>query len=208
MRKGCLITLEGGDGCGKTTLLQGIASYFLAKEIPCIVTRAPGGTPLGAQIRSLLLQGEKVHRLTELFLFLADRAEHVEQVIKKALLQGHVVLCDRFHDSTIAYQGARGFDPDWIRSMCLLASEGIEPALTFYLDLDPQVGLERACRASGSKDRLESEALDFHQNIRKAFQHMAAQEPKRMHLLDALQSPTQILQQVIHDIEVFFSSYR
>ena len=205
---GIFITFEGGEGAGKSTLMKGVHQRFLDAGKIVLQTRAPGGTPFGEKIRSILLHEEKaLNKKSELFLFLADRAHHVEEVIKPALLDGKVVLCDRYNDSTVAYQGvARELDSSFVRSLCSFATGNLEPDLTFYLDVDPLVGLERAERASGSKDRMESESLDFHQKIRKAFHAMARQEPSRIRQLDATLSSELILKEATELLHALFPS--
>ncbi len=207
--QGVLITLEGGDGAGKSTLMQGLYERLLSRGETPLCTRAPGGTSLGEGIRTLLLhQKVLMNPRSELFLFLADRAQHMQEVIFPALAQGKIVLCDRFHDSTLAYQGAaRGLDQDIIHSLCLFATEGRIPDLTFYLDLPPEVGLTRITKKGMDKDRIESESLSFHEKIRHSFLQIAEKEPKRVRVLDAMQTPDQILQQaIVHINDIFLSS--
>ena len=210
MAKGCFVTFEGGEGSGKSTLLEGIEGYLVARGFPTLKTRAPGGTSLGKEIRNWLLH-EKERELdarAELLLFLADRAQHVKEVIAPAIEEGKVVLCDRFNDSTMAYQGvARGFSLETVASFCSFACHGNLPDITFYLDLDPVVGLQRREAMSG-KDRIESEDLSFHQKIRSAFQQMAAKEPSRMILLDASLSKEQVLMLAKEKLDAFFCSHR
>jgi dTMP kinase len=192
---GDFITFEGGDGSGKTTLIEGVSTYLKSLRKSLLLTRAPGGTPLGAQIRHLLLtQTEQAicHR-AELLLFLADRAQHVDEVILPALQQGQIVLCDRFDDSTIAYQGARGFPAEHVKGLCQFATNTLSPSLTFYLDIDPRIGLARASKRQQTADRLESEALHFHDEVRKGFLHIAKQESQRVKVLDATKSPEEVL---------------
>jgi dTMP kinase len=192
--KGLLITFEGGDGAGKTSLMRHLHQTLSSEGIGIVDTRAPGGTHLGKKVRDLLLHdATEMDRLAELFLFLADRAQLVQEVILPALKLGKVVLCDRFNDSTIAYQGARGLDPFQIQSLCDLATGGLKPDLTFYLDIDPLIGLERSEKKLGTKDRLESEVLSFHQKIRLSFLSLASQDPDRFVLLDAMLSPDTLL---------------
>ena len=159
------------------------------------MTRAPGSTMTGELIRHLLLHHDEqdISTRCELFLFLADRAQHVQQVIRPALLNHTIVLCDRFNDSTVAYQGgARGFDPVWVRKLCHFATQDLEPDLTLYLDIDPQEGLKRVHR---SKDRIEKQDITFHQKIRSTYLEIAKKEPKRFHILDASQSPDNVFSQ-------------
>lgn len=185
---GLLITLEGGEGAGKSTLLASIYEEFKRRGVPVLRTFAPGGTDIGTEIRKLLLHTEKgsLDARCELFLYLADRAQHADRVLLPALKRGEIILCDRFHDSTVAYQGvARGFSLAFVRELCLFASQGLQPDLTLYLDIDPELGFKRVQGAGKVKDRMESETLSFHQKIREAFKQMAKEEPKRFVLLDA-----------------------
>ena len=187
-----LISFEGGDGAGKSTLIQKIYDDLNAQGQDVLLTRAPGGTMTGELIRHLLLHHDEkdISPRCELFLFLADRAQHVQEVILPALQQKRIVLCDRFNDSTVAYQGgARGFDLDWIRKLCLFATQNLEPDITLYLDIDPEEALKRVNR---SKDRIEKEALEFHKKIRGAYLEIAKKEPKRFHVIDASRNPDDV----------------
>lgn len=203
MKKGCLITFEGGDGAGKSTLIDTLHHYLEKMGRSAIKTRAPGGTKVGHVIRSLLLTKEEVplSARAELFLFLADRAQHVDEVIRPALDEGVIVLCDRYNDSTVAYQGtARAFDPVWTRSLCEFATDHVQPDLTLYLDIDPKVGLSRAMAASLQKDRIESEGIAFHEKIRQAFHRIAKEEPTRFRVIDASQSPASVFEEALEII--------
>jgi dTMP kinase len=208
--RGLLVTLEGGDGAGKSTLMKGLQRLLEERGEAVVSTRAPGGTALGEKIRSILL--EKEHLLSdrsELFLFLADRAQHMQEVIFPLLAEGKIVLCDRFNDSTVAYQGvARDLDFSLVRSFCHFATEGKEPDLTFYLDLSPEIGLQRTLHKTGEKDRMESEPLAFHEKIRKAFLQIAEENPRRVRVLDATKSPETLLQQAIYGLDDLFFSPR
>jgi len=196
------ISFEGGEGAGKTTLIRKLYAQFEAQGRRVIATRAPGGTPVGNQIREILLHSEGLSPRCELMLFLADRAQHVDTVILPALTEDAVVLCDRFNDSTVAYQaGARGFDAEWVRRLCAFATKDLQPDVTLYLDLDPALGLQRVAR---EKDRIESENLAFHQKIRKAYREIAKLEPRRFHILDASQPPETVFEQALDVL----SSYR
>ncbi|MCZ7579346.1 MAG: dTMP kinase [Fimbriimonadaceae bacterium] len=175
------ITFEGGDGAGKSTAVQSVATALASNGIRAIVTRQPGDGPLGPSIRQLLLHRE-MPALCELFLFLADRNQHVERIVRPALERGDVVLCDRYGDSTVAYQGyARGLDVALLKELNGLATGGLCPDLTLLLDLRPEVGLGRL----ESKDRLDKEALDFHRRIREGFLALAAEDPGRWRVIDA-----------------------
>ena len=185
-RKGFFISLEGIEGAGKTTLMQKMAAYFqdMGKEV--LLTREPGGSELGKKLRSIILNAEeKICPASELFLFLADRAEHVQSCIKPALELGKVVLCDRFIDSTVAYQGyGRGMDIAELEMLNTLAAGGIKPDLTLILDLEPHMGLARANARNEAQNltvkegRFEAEALEFHQKIRAGFLAMSKKEER------------------------------
>ena len=210
LTQGLLITFEGGDGAGKSTLMKGLYRLLEERGESVIQTRAPGGTHLGEKIRSLLLESKTpLSDRSELFLFLADRAQHMQEVISPALSSGKIVLCDRFNDSTIAYQGvARGLDADKVNALCLFATDGKIPDLTFYLDIAPEIGIARSLHKTGEKDRIESESLDFHEKIRQAFLHIAKQDPKRVRVLDATQSPETLLTQVLKFLDDIFFAHR
>jgi dTMP kinase len=183
------ITLEGGEGVGKTTQQALLALQLRQAGYPCLCTREPGGTALGRALREILLHGDPLTPLAELFLYAADRAEHVQKCILPALAAGQVVVCDRFTDSTLAYQGyGRGLDLQQVRQLNHLATGGLQPHLTLWLDLPPEVGLAR----SGSCDRLEQERLEFHRRVHQGFQALAAAEPQRIVRIDAGGSPLEV----------------
>ena len=183
------ITLEGGEGVGKTTQQALLALQLRQAGYPCLCTREPGGTALGRALREILLHGDPLTPLAELFLYAADRAEHVQKCILPALAAGQVVVCDRFTDSTLAYQGyGRGLDLEKIRQLNHLATGGLQPHLTLWLDLPPEVGLAR----SGLADRLEQERLEFHRRVHQGFQTLAAAEPQRIVRIDAEGSPLEV----------------
>lgn len=197
------ITFEGGDGAGKTTLIEGIYKALLAQGKRVVKTRAPGATAAGQVIRSLLLNHGEIplSARCELFLFLADRAQHVETVIMPALERGEIVLCDRYNDSTIAYQGVgRGLGVDKVAEFCRFATHSLEPTLTLYLDLDPHIGLARVDATTPSKDRIEAETFSFHEKIRAAFLQLAREHPKRLRVLDASKPKESVLQAALREI--------
>ncbi len=198
------ISFEGGEGAGKSTLITKLYEYLQAQKKPVLLTRAPGGTMTGELIRHLLLHHDEkdISSRTELFLFLADRAQHVQEVILPALEARKFVLCDRFNDSTVAYQGgARGFDPEWIRKLCHFATQDLEPVITLYLDIDPQEGLRRVQR---TKDRIEKENLPFHQKIRQAYLAIAKKDPKRFHVLDGSKTPDAVFQDALRLLQPYW----
>ena len=183
------ITLEGGEGVGKTTQQALLALQLRQAGYPCLCTREPGGTALGEALRELLLHGDPLTPLAELLLYAADRAEHVNKVIAPALAVGQVVICDRFTDSTLAYQGyGRGLNLEQIRQLNHLATGGLQPQLTLWLDLAPEVGLAR----SRLGDKLEQEHLEFHRRVYRGFQALAAAEPQRIVRIDAGGSPLEV----------------
>lgn len=196
---GLFITFEGGEGSGKTTQLKALLAHLRSAGRDVVETRDPGGTPIGKQIRNLLLDREHAGMApaAELLLYEASRAQLVHEVIRPALSQGRIVLCDRFADSTVAYQGyGRGLDLDLIGRLNGLATEGLRPDLTFFLDLDPAMGLLRATRRVAERqerhDRIEGEVLAFHQRVRSGYGAIAAAEPERVIVLDASRGMTEI----------------
>lgn len=187
--RGIFITLEGGEGAGKSTLQATLAAAFERAGREVVVTREPGGTALGKRLRSELLNGDHVEPAAELLLYAADRAQHVAQVIRPALKRGAVVVCDRFSDSTTAYQGyGRMLDKKAIALLNGLAQQGVRPDLTLWLDVPVAVGLARTQRR-GANDRLEGEAVAFHERVRKGFRAISRQEPKRIVRIDAVHAP-------------------
>jgi dTMP kinase len=186
------VTFEGGEGSGKTSQLKALLAHLQAAGRDAVETRDPGGTPIGKQTRGLLLDREntRMAAVAELFLYEASRAQLVHEVIRPALAEGRIVLCDRFADSTVAYQGyGRGLDLDLIARLNVLATDGLRPNLTFLLDLDPAVGLARAAQRVAalqeSHDRMEGEVLGFHERVRTGYRAIAAAESGRVVVLDA-----------------------
>jgi dTMP kinase len=201
--RGFFVTFEGGEGSGKTTQLKALLGHLRSVGRDVVETRDPGGTAIGNQIRGLLLDGEnaRMDSLTELLLYEASRAQLVQEVVQPVLAAGQILLCDRFTDSTVAYQGyGRGLDLDLIERLNASAARGIRPDLTFFLDLDPVVGLERVKRrltpSRASRDRLEDEALAFHERVRQGFRALAAREPERVIALDAVQSLSELAAEI------------
>jgi dTMP kinase len=194
-RPGLFITFEGGEGSGKSTQIARLAERLRAGGRDPVVTREPGGTPLGEGIRALLLDPARPpDALTEALLMVAARAELVARVIRPALARGQVVLCDRYADSTLVYQGAgRGLDRALLRSLNEAATGGLTPDLTLLLDLDPAIGLSRRS-AAGEPNRLDREPEAFHARVRAAYLELSREEPARWVALDAtLPSETLVL---------------
>ncbi|HCN32173.1 MAG: dTMP kinase [Candidatus Micropelagos sp.] len=184
---GRFITLEGGEGAGKSSQIQVVKDYLEARGIDVVVTREPGGTPVGQEIRNLLVSGDKDKwsPLSETLLILADRAAHLERVIRPALADGKYVVCDRFFDSTRAYQGiAGGLGLEVIHNLQQPVLGTTLPDVTLLLDIDPEKGLSRAQERGGDL-RFESKTLAYHQTLRQAFLDFAKQEPERMVVIDA-----------------------
>lgn len=184
---GRFITLEGGEGAGKSTQIQVIKDYLLTCGNDVVVTREPGGTSEGQEIRNLLVSGDKDKwsPLSETLLIMADRAAHLERVIRPALAEGKYVVCDRFFDSTKAYQGvAGGLGLDVIHNLQQPVLGKTLPDVTLLLDIDPEKGLRRA-QERGGELRFESKTLAYHRTLRNAFLDLAAQEPERIFVIDA-----------------------
>jgi len=191
--KGLLITFEGVEGCGKSTQAQLLFDCLRDRGYKVFMSREPGATTVGKKIRELLLnkEYEGISALTELFLYFADRAQHVQTVIRPHLEDGGIVICDRFADSTLVYQGCgREIDKDFIRKANQIATQRIVPDLTFIFDIDIATGLKRASSVAkehapaGSLDRIESEAAHFHEKIRSGFQQLAKKEKRRCRLMN------------------------
>jgi dTMP kinase len=182
---GCFVTLEGPEGAGKTTQVRLLSKQLDIMGIKHVVTRDPGGTPLGRQIRRILLNPESpVHPTTELLLYQADRAQHVSELIMPALQSGALVICDRYTDSTIAYQGyGRNLDLKLIDELNQISTKGLRPELTILFDIESSEGLARL--HPGGHDRLEREALEFHLKVRQGYLTLAKAEPTRWRVLDA-----------------------
>ena len=187
--RGKFITVEGPDGAGKTTQIQGIAQFLAEQNIPFLCTREPGGDVIGQKIRELLLdpENETISPRAEAFLYAADRAQHVENMILPALEKGIWVICDRFVDSQMAYQGyGRGLDiPDLLQPLNVLATQGLVPDRTFLLLVTAEQGLARVMKNRGSMpDRMEQQKIDFHQRVCAGYQIMAKKHPERIVVLD------------------------
>lgn len=183
------ITFEGGEGAGKTTLIRRLEAELNKQNCPTVLTREPGGCSLGEQIRLLLLTHDHATPITpkaELLLFLAARAQHLEEVIRPALASGTSVLCDRFNDSSVAYQGiARGLGQDFVQKLCNQFCQNTQPNLTFFLDIDPEIGMNRARRTRRIIDRLENETVEFHEKVRQGFLKLAQENRNRIVVIDA-----------------------
>ncbi len=186
---GTFITFEGIDGSGKSTQLRLLANFLQSKACDVLLTREPGGTPVGNRLRAALLDAqEEVDPLTELLVFAADRAQHVRRVLRPALQAGQLVVSDRYADATAAYQGAgRGFSPELIKEIIELATEGLKPDLTLLFDLpvaDSNTRTQRRANGKQSGDRLDAETADFHTRVREAYLSLARAEPERVKVVE------------------------
>jgi dTMP kinase len=204
MSTGVFITFEGIEGCGKSTQI-GLAAQWLEKnQYPVCRTREPGGTAIGSSIRKLLLSESSTGMapLSEALLYMADRFQHIHDVINPALKQGKIVLCDRYHDSTIAYQGfARKIPLEFLNAIWSRSGCEVEPDLTILFDLDPAVGIARSLKKLATQQvdesRFEKEALQFHQEVRNGFLTIAKENPQRVQVLNASGSIESIHQEVL-----------
>jgi len=198
------ITFEGVEGSGKTTQIQRLKKYLIQKGIPCRATREPGGSLIGEKIRKILLNPDhrKMVPLSELFLYEAARAQHVEEVVKPLLKKGVVVLCDRFYDATIAYQGyGRNIRLALIKRLNHLSSQGIKPDVTFLLDCPSGVGLKRAIQRNQiskkrKEDRFEREKAQFHHRVRRGYLSIAKEEPSRMKVIDTCEGEEKVFEKI------------
>lgn len=189
MKKFRFITLEGPDGCGKTTQSKLLVQFLRERGLDVVHTREPGGTPFAEALRNLLLDpNHKVSPVTELMLFETIRAHHVEDLVRPALKQGKIVVCDRFTDSTVAYQGyGRGLDLKEVKGLNAVATGKLAPTLTIILDLPPEAGLRRIeeKKSGRATDRMEREKIGFHKKVRAGFLKIARQEPRRVAVVNA-----------------------
>jgi len=198
------ITFEGIEGCGKTTQIGLLTSFLESLHRPFLLTREPGGTGVGEQIRQILLSSENVgiEPMAELYLYAAARVQHIRQVISPALREGKLVICDRFADATLAYQGyGRGVDLAWIEEIHARTMENVKPDLTFLLDLPVEEGLRRALKRmekhSVKEDRFEKEALDFHRRVREGYLILARNQPRRIVALDGMKEEKTLHREIL-----------
>lgn len=196
MEKGLFITFEGCDGCGKTTQLELLARYLQGKGYDVIVTREPGAKGLGEKLREILLNYDgEVSSNCESFLFLADRAQHIDTIVKPAIDAGKIVLCDRHIDSTAAYQGyGRGLDLEQINYLNNIATSGLKPDLTLLFDVDIETSM---ARVGNNKDRMESAGIEFQEKVRHGYLELAKKEPKRIKVFDSGKTIEQLHQEVL-----------
>ena len=199
------ISFEGIEGSGKTTHVKHTVRFLKDKGHDCVITREPGGTRIGEKIRAILLDpsSKEMDPLTELLLYTADRSQHIKELISPLLSAGKTVVCDRYYDATVVYQGyARGLDTELILRLHRLLFENLKPDITLLLDLPPEIGLSRAWKQidQGDRDRVETrfeeETLSFHKKVRSGYLEMARLEPERYRIIDASQEPDQVRKEI------------
>lgn len=200
MKNGLFITFEGADGCGKTTQIELLDKYLRGRGVNTLLTREPGGKGLGVKLREILLNYDgEVSPTAESFLFLADRAQHIDCIIKPALKAGTIVLCDRHTDSTIAYQGyGRGLDLNRIKSLNEIATGGLKPDLTIVFDIDVETSMQRVGK---EKDRMESAGVEFFNRVREGYLQIAKSEPERVKVINSSDTIENIHNQVVELVE-------
>lgn len=200
MKKGLFITFEGIDGCGKTTQINLLKDYLENNGYKVILTREPGAKGLGEKLREILLNYDgEVSSNCESFLFLADRAQHIDTIIKPAIQNGVVVLCDRHTDSTVAYQGyGRSLDLDQIKQLNNIATSGIKPDITFILDIDIETSL---IRIGKGRDRMENSGREFFERVRNGYIEISKQEPERVKLLNGKDTIDNLNKQIIDSVQ-------
>jgi dTMP kinase len=199
---GCLITFEGIDGSGKTTQIRRLDKELTREGLKPVLSREPGGTPLGASVRDLLLARDPpISPLSELFLFLADRAQHIEQVIRPALQSGRIVLVDRFTDATVAYQGfGMGHPLSLLDTLHRAVLGKIRPAKTFLFDLPFETAMERVHRRLGTETRIEKRGTGFFEKVRRGYLELAVKEPERFVVLDATLSEEELAIRILMEL--------
>ncbi|HEY7739692.1 MAG TPA: dTMP kinase [Steroidobacteraceae bacterium] len=205
--RGRFITFEGAEGVGKSTQVARAASHLRARGLDPLVTREPGGTPLAEQLRRFVLEPQDgpVDQSTELLLIFAARANHVASVIRPALRRGRWVLCDRFTDATLAYQGGgSGMNEAWIRQLARIAHPRLLPDLTLLLDVEPSVATARLARRGGRADRFESEGGAFFERVRRRYLAIAAAEPGRVRVIDASKGEGEVADAIARAIDTAF----
>jgi dTMP kinase len=211
--KGLFITLEGPDGSGKTTQVAKIAEYLMQNKIDFIQTREPGGTRISDKIRSLILDPEhkEMHDLTEVLLYAASRAQHVHEKIIPALEAGKVVLCDRFVDASLAYQGfGLGVGEQPVMQVNNIATSGLVPDRSYFIDVSPEVGRERmkARYGTGNLDRIEQKDLSYHERVREGFQHIFKNQEKRILRVNGEQDPEMVFGEIVKDLNKLLANHK
>lgn len=205
-RKGLFISLEGGDGAGKSTQIDFMTRFFEERGLVVLHTREPGGTHISEKLRDILLDREnsEMTAVTEMLIYAAARAQHVKEKIVPALERGEVVICDRFTDSSVAYQAFGRDLGDMVAEVNAHATGGLVPDITFWMDIDPQAGKARASKA-GELDRLEVEKMDFHYRVYEGYKTLCEREPDRIKRIDASQSVDEIRENIFGYLETICS---
>jgi|TARA_B110000438_G_scaffold294497_1_gene335999 dTMP kinase len=204
---GKFITIEGSEGVGKSTNIEFISKYLKSRDITTLETREPGGTKIAEEIRQVLLttKGETVPEIAELLLFFAARSFHVENLIKPAIKQGHYVICDRFSDATVAYQGyGRGFNIQDINTIASWVHEKMQPDLTILLDAPAEIGMQRA-KQRGVMDRMESEDISFYERVRDGYLTLASEHKERFVVIDASQALKSVQTEIAFHLDVLLT---
>ena len=204
MGKGLFITLEGGDGAGKSTQMNNIESYFNERGFSCVRSREPGGTSIGEKLRDILLDtaNSEMDSVTEMLIYAASRAQHVSEFIRPALESGKIVICDRFVDSSIAYQTYGRNLGDMVMDVNRYAVDGVMPDITFWMDIDPEAGRERiGFREDSNLDRLEKEKLDFHYRVYDGYRKLCEDEPDRVKRIDATGTIEEIRDEIYRHLD-------
>ena len=199
-KKGYFITFEGADGCGKTTQIELLDKFLKEKGLKTLMTLEPGASDLGKDLRQILLHYEKpVSDEAEMFMYLADRAQHAQMIIKPALEDKKIVLCDRYTDSTVAYQGyGREGDIEQINILNKIATKGLKSDLTILFDVESEIAQSRLGK---TKDRLESQGIEFHKKVRKGYLELAKQDPQRIKVVNANRTIDEVWQDVKKIVE-------
>jgi len=206
------ISLEGIEGCGKTTQIRLLSDYLANRGLPYVVTREPGGTAIGEKIRSILLDpaSKGMFPIAELLLYMADRAQHIHQLIKPSLAAGKILLCDRYFDATVVYQGfARGLDIRFILDLYRMLFQDLKPDLTLLLDLPARIGLARAWQQldsgsrCGTESRFEEEAISFHEKVRDGYLELARLEPERFRIIDASRAVDAVQSEILKVVDLY-----
>lgn len=204
MTRGLFITIEGGDGAGKSTQIANIESYFTNLGYKCHITREPGGTPIGEKLREVLLDpsNKEMSATTEMMIYAASRAQHVAEVIRPAMERGEIVICDRYVDSSIAYQAYGRNLGEAVHAVNTYAIGGVMPDITFWMDIDPEAGRKRiGTRENSDLDRLEQEKLDFHYKVYEGYKQISLAQPERVKRIDANRTIEEIKDEIYRHLD-------
>ena len=204
MTEGLFITIEGGDGAGKSTQIANIEKYFINLGYKCHITREPGGTPIGEKLREILLNpnNKEMSATTEMMIYAASRAQHVAEVIKPAIERGEVVICDRYVDSSIAYQAYGRNLGEAVQEVNAYAIGEVMPDITFWMDIDPEAGRKRiGTRENSDLDRLEQEKIDFHYKVYEGYKQISIKQPKRVKRIDATRTIEEIRDEIYRHLD-------